>query len=101
MNRRPFTLMASAALPALMLLASAGAARAEVGEHTIKFASQNPKGHKAQIAADGVEITKPSPEDVTKLRELAKPVVDKQKAAANPDMVKLLETELAKAQGKS
>ena len=38
---------------------------------------------------------------MTKLRELAKPVVDKQKAAANPDVVKLLETELAKAQGKS
>ena len=60
-----------------------------------------PEGPKAQIAAEGVEITKLSPEDVTKLRELAKPVVDKQKAAANPDVVKLLETELAKAQGKS
>ena len=45
MHRRLFALMASAALPAFLLMASAGAARAEVGEHTIKFASQNPKGH--------------------------------------------------------
>jgi tripartite ATP-independent transporter DctP family solute receptor len=56
---------------------------------------------KAQIAAEGVEITELAPEEVAKLRELAKPVVAKQKAAANPEVVKLLETELAKAQGKS
>ena len=63
--------------------------------------ARTPTGHKAQIAAEGVEITELAPEEVAKLRELAKPVVDKQKAAANPDVVKLLETELAKAQGKS
>jgi tripartite ATP-independent transporter DctP family solute receptor len=56
---------------------------------------------KAQIVAEGIEITELAPEEVAKLRELAKPVVAKQKAAANPEVVKLLETELAKAQGKS
>jgi hypothetical protein len=33
--------------------------------------------------------------------EKAKPVVEKQKQAASPDLVNLLETELAKARGKS
>ena len=38
---------------------------------------------------------------MAKLRELAEPVIEKQKAAAGPEVVKLLDTELAKAQGKS
>jgi tripartite ATP-independent transporter DctP family solute receptor len=45
MHRRLFTLLASVALPGLLLLGSAGGARAEIGEHTIKFATQNSKGH--------------------------------------------------------
>jgi TRAP-type transport system periplasmic protein len=56
---------------------------------------------KAQIAAEGVEITELAPEEAAKLREKAQPVVAKQKAAAKPELVKLLETELAKVQGKS
>ena len=44
MHRRLFALMASAALPALLLMVPV-AARAEIGEHTIKFAAQNQKGH--------------------------------------------------------
>jgi tripartite ATP-independent transporter DctP family solute receptor len=55
---------------------------------------------RAQLEAEGLEITELPPDEVAKLRELAKPVVDKQKAAAKPEVVKLLESELAKAQGK-
>ena len=53
------------------------------------------------IKAAGEVKTKPTQQSVAKLRELAKPVVEKQKAAANPEVVKQLEAELAKAQGKS
>lgn len=45
MHRRLFTLLTSAVIPGLVLLASAGPARAEIREHTIKFATQNSKGH--------------------------------------------------------
>ena len=55
----------------------------------------------AQLKEEGLEITELPPEEVAKLRETAKPVVDKYKQAANPELVKLLESELAKAQGKS
>jgi tripartite ATP-independent transporter DctP family solute receptor len=55
----------------------------------------------AQLKEEGMEIAELSPEEMAKLREKAKPVVEKQKQAASPDLVNLLETELAKVRGKS
>lgn len=53
MNRRPFALLlAGSVLPGLVLLGAAGSARAQVGERTIKFATQNNKGHPS---VDGME----------------------------------------------
>ncbi len=43
MSSRLTTFLAGAALPAMLLLA--GTASAEIGEHKIKFAAQNQKGH--------------------------------------------------------
>ncbi|HEX6015839.1 MAG TPA: TRAP transporter substrate-binding protein, partial [Geminicoccaceae bacterium] len=57
MRRRVFALLASAVIPGLVLLGTAGGARAEIGEHTIKFATQNSKGH-------------PSVEGMEKFKEL-------------------------------
>ena len=52
MHRRLFAILAGAAIPGLALFAGAGAARAEIGEHTIKFGAQNNKGHPS---VDGME----------------------------------------------
>jgi TRAP-type transport system periplasmic protein len=55
----------------------------------------------AQLKEEGMEVTELPPEEMEKLREKAKPVVEAQKQAASPELVKLLDAELAKAQGKS
>ncbi|HEX6010593.1 MAG TPA: hypothetical protein VFY87_02070, partial [Geminicoccaceae bacterium] len=55
----------------------------------------------AQLKEEGMEVTELPPEEMAKLREKAKPVIEAQKQAASPELVKLLEAELAKAQGKS
>ena len=52
MHRRLFALLTSAVIPGLVLMGAAGAARAEIGEHTIKFAAQNPKGHPQVMGMD-------------------------------------------------
>ena len=48
-----------------------------------------------------MEVTELPPEEMAKLREKAAPVVAAQKQAADPELIKMLETELAKAKGKS
>lgn len=53
----------------------------------------------AQLKAKGMQVTGFAPEEAAKLRAIAKPVFDKHAASAKPDMVKLLEDELAKARG--
>jgi tripartite ATP-independent transporter DctP family solute receptor len=56
---------------------------------------------KAQLEEEGLEITELSPEEMTKLKEKAKPVVDKHTQEADPALVKLLNDELAKVRGRS
>ena len=46
-----------------------------------------------------MQVTELPPEEIAKLREKAKPVIDKHSAAADGEMVKLLNDELAKAGG--
>jgi len=46
-----------------------------------------------------MQVTELPQEEMDKLREKAKPVVDKHSAAASAEMVKLLNDELAKARG--
>ena len=60
MRRRPLTgLLASVVLPGALLLAGAAAQAAEIGEHTIKFAFQNQKGHpQAEGAQKFADIVK-------------------------------------------
>lgn len=55
----------------------------------------------AQLKEEGMEVTELSPEEMAKLREKARPVVDQHKQDASPELVRLLEAELAKAAGKS
>jgi len=54
----------------------------------------------AELKQHGMQVTELAPEEIAKLREKAKPVIEKHSAAANADMVKLLNDELAKAGGK-
>jgi tripartite ATP-independent transporter DctP family solute receptor len=51
----------------------------------------------AELKGHGMQVTELPPEEIAKLREKAKPVIDKHSAAANPEMVKLLNDELTKA----
>jgi TRAP-type C4-dicarboxylate transport system substrate-binding protein len=53
----------------------------------------------AELKGHGMQVTELPPEEIAKLREKAKPVIDKHSAAASPEMVKLLNDELAKAGG--
>ena len=55
----------------------------------------------AELKEEGMEVTELPPEEMEKLREKAKPVTEKYKQEANPELVKLLEAELAKAREKS
>lgn len=55
----------------------------------------------AKLKEEGMEVTELPPEEMTKLREKAKPVFEKHSKEANPDLVKLLNDELAKTRGKS
>jgi len=53
----------------------------------------------AELKQHGMQVTELAPEEIEKLREKAKPVIEKHSAAASGDMVKLLNDELAKAGG--
>jgi tripartite ATP-independent transporter DctP family solute receptor len=53
----------------------------------------------AELKKEGMQVTELPPEEIEKLREKAKPVIDKHSAAADGEMVKLLNDELAKAGG--
>ena len=53
----------------------------------------------AELKKEGMQVTELPPEEIEKLREKAKPVIDKHSAAADGAMVKLLNDELAKAGG--
>lgn len=55
----------------------------------------------AELKEEGMEVTELPPQEMEKLREKAKPVTEKYKQEANPELVKLLEAELAKAREKS
>jgi tripartite ATP-independent transporter DctP family solute receptor len=55
----------------------------------------------AELKEEGMEVTELPPEEMEKLREKAKPVTEKYKQQADPELVKLLEAELAKAREKS
>jgi tripartite ATP-independent transporter DctP family solute receptor len=55
----------------------------------------------AQLKEEGMEVTELAPEEMAKLREKAQPVVEKHTKEASPELVNLLNTELAKARGKS
>jgi TRAP-type transport system periplasmic protein len=55
----------------------------------------------AQLKEEGMEVTELPPEEMAKLREKAKPVVEAHKKTASPELVQLLEAELAKARSKS
>jgi tripartite ATP-independent transporter DctP family solute receptor len=56
---------------------------------------------RAQLEEEGLEVTELPPEEMAKLKEKAKPVVDKYTQEADPALVKLLQDELAKVRGKS
>lgn len=51
----------------------------------------------AELKGHGMQVTELPPEEIAKLREKAQPVIEKHSAAASPEMVKLLNDELAKA----
>ncbi|HYI72969.1 MAG TPA: TRAP transporter substrate-binding protein [Skermanella sp.] len=53
----------------------------------------------AELKKAGMQVTELPAEEIAKLREKAKPVIEKHSAAANADMVKMLKDELAKAGG--
>ena len=53
----------------------------------------------AELKKAGMQVTELPAEEIAKLREKAKPVIEKHSAAANADMVKMLNDELAKAGG--
>ena len=55
----------------------------------------------AELEEEGMAVTELPPAEMDKLRAKAQPVVEAQKRAADPELVRLLEAELAKAQGKS
>ena len=55
----------------------------------------------AELKKLGVQVTELSPEETAKLREKVKPVVAKHSAEADPELVRLLEAELAKTRVKS
>jgi len=55
----------------------------------------------AQLKENGMQVTELPPEEIAKLREKAGPVVEKHTAEAKPEVVKLLQDELAKARGRS
>lgn len=77
------------------------AAADEARDFQRKLSRSSSADAREKIKEEGVEITELTPEESAKLRAKAQPVVEKQKAAANPELVKLLESELAKARGKS
>jgi tripartite ATP-independent transporter DctP family solute receptor len=54
----------------------------------------------AELKKAGMQVTELPADEIAKLREKAKPVIEKHSAAANADMVKMLKDELAKAGGK-
>ena len=53
----------------------------------------------AQLKKEGMQVTDLPPEEMAKLREKAKPVFEKHSKEANPELVKLLQSELEKARG--
>jgi TRAP-type transport system periplasmic protein len=53
----------------------------------------------AELKKAGMQVTELPADEIAKLREKAKPVIEKHSAAANADMVKMLKDELAKAGG--
>jgi tripartite ATP-independent transporter DctP family solute receptor len=55
----------------------------------------------AQLKTNGMQVTEFSPEETAKLKAKARPVFEKHAKEADPELVKLLEAELAKAAGKS
>jgi tripartite ATP-independent transporter DctP family solute receptor len=55
----------------------------------------------AELKTKGMQVTEFSAEEMAKLREKSKPVVEKHAAAADPAVTKLLYAELEKARGKN